>query len=129
MLNIFRQSKFLVKLLILPVIFLLLQSTANAGIISTSDLLVEQQSQVDREYLLNSLDREEVQTVLVSQGVDVDMAKMRVASMTDSEVRTLNAKVDSLPAASGAVGTVVFILLVLLVTDLLDVTDVYPFIN
>lgn len=91
--------------------------------------MADQQSQFDREYLLSSLDREEVQVALVRQWVDVDMAKLRVASMTDTEVRTLNSKMDSLPAASGAVGAIVFILLVLLVTDLIGVTDVYPFIN
>ena len=129
MLNNLRQSRFVASLLVISILFLSLQPTVNAAIISTSDLVAEQQSHVDREYLLNSLDREEVQVALVSQGVDLEMAKLRVAGMTDSEVRTLNAKMDALPAASGVVGTVVFILIVLLITDLVGVTDVYPFIN
>lgn len=129
MLNNLRQSRFVASLLVISILFLSLQPTVNAAIISTSDLVAEQQSHVDREYLLNSLDREEVQLALVSQGVDLEMAKLRVAGMTDTEVRTLNAKMDNLPAASGIVGTVVFILVVLLITDLIGVTDVYPFIN
>lgn len=129
MLNNLRQSSFVASLLVVSILFFSLQPTVNAAIVSTSDLVAEQQSHVDREYLLNSLDREEVQLALVSQGVDLEMAKLRVAGMTDTEVRTLNAKMDNLPAASGVVGTVVFILLVLLVTDLVGVTDVYPFIN
>ena len=129
MLNNIRQSRFVASLLVISILFLSLQPTVNAAIVSTSDLVAEQQSHLDREYLLNALDREEVQVALVSQGVDVDMAKLRVAGMTDTEVRTLNAKMDALPAASGVVGTVVFILIVLLITDLVGVTDVYPFIN
>ena len=129
MLNNIRQSRFVASLLVISILFLSLQPTVNAAIVSTSDLVAEQQSHLDREYLLNALDREEVQVALVSQGVDLDMAKLRVAGMTDTEVRTLNAKMDALPAASGVVGTVVFILIVLLITDLVGVTDVYPFIN
>ena len=129
MLNDLRQSRFVASLLVISILFLSLQPTVNAAIVSTSDLVAEQQSHLDREYLLNALDREEVQVALVSQGVDLDMAKLRVAGMTDTEVRTLNAKMDALPAASGVVGTVVFILIVLLITDLVGVTDVYPFIN
>jgi len=129
MLNNLRQSRFVASLLVISILFLSLQPAVNAAIVSTSDLVAEQQSHIDREYLLNSLDREEVQLALVSQGVDLEMAKLRVAGMTDTEVRTLNAKMDNLPAASGVVGTVVFILVVLLITDLVGVTDVYPFIN
>lgn len=129
MLNSLRQSRFIASLLIVSVFFISIQSTVNAAIISTSNLLTEQQSQIDRQYLLESLDRDEVQLALVSQGVDLEMAKLRVASMTNEEVRVLNAKIDELPAGSGVVGTIFFVLLVLLVTDLVGVTDVYPFIK
>ena len=129
MFNNLRRSRSVVSLLIICISFLSVQPVVNAAIVSTNDLIAEQQSYVDREYLLNSLDREEVQTALVTQGVDLNMAKLRVASMTDEEVRTLNAKMDEMPAASGVVGTIFFILLVLLITDLFGVTDVYPFIN
>lgn len=129
MLNKIHKSRFVALLLVISILFTSLQSTVHAAIVSTSELVAEEQSYMDRKYLLKSLDREEVQATLVSQGVDLKMAKLRVASMTDTEVRTLNAKMDNLPAASGVAGTVVFILIVLLVTDLIGVTDVYPFIN
>ena len=129
MLNQLRQGRYASLFLIFAMLFFAIQPTVNAAIVSTTDLVAEQQSQIDREYLLNSLDREEVKIAVVSQGVDVEMAKVRVASMTDSEVNLLNAKMDAMPAASGLVDTVVFVLVVLLVTDLLGVTDVYPFIR
>lgn len=124
-----RQSYFISILLITSILFISVQPTVNAAIVSTSDLVAEKQSQVDREYLLKSLERQEVQAALVSQGVDLEMAKLRVESMTALEIRELNAKMDELPAASGVLGTVVFVLVVLLVTDLVGLTNVYPFIN
>ena len=129
MLNQLRQGRYTSLFLVFAMLFFAVQPTVNAAIVSTTDLVAEQQSQIDREYLLNSLDREEVKMALVSQGVDVEMAKVRVASMTDSEVNLLNAKMDTLPAASGVLDTVLFILIILLVTDLLGLTDVYPFVR
>jgi hypothetical protein len=70
-----------------------------------------------------------VQTALISQGVDLEMAKQRVASMTDEEVRALNQKMDEMPAGSGVVGAVVLIFLVLLITDIAGLTDVFPFVK
>ena len=129
MLNYLRQSRYTALLLVISVLFVSVLPTVNAAIVGTSDLVADQQSQIDRESLLNSLDREEVQVALVNQGVDLDMAKQRVAAMTDAEVKMLNAKIDELPAASGILDTVVFVLVVLLITDLVGVTDVYPFIR
>lgn len=129
MLNYLRQSRYTALLLVISVLFVSVLPTVNAAIVGTSDLVADQQSQIDRESLLNSLDREEVQVALVSQGVDLDMAKQRVAAMTDAEVKMLNVKIDELPAASGILDTVVFVLVVLLITDLVGVTDVYPFIR
>jgi len=129
MLNTLRRNRFIASLLIVSVFFLSVQPAVNAAIVSTSDLISEQQLHVDHEYLLGSLDREDVKVALINQGVDLEMAKLRVASMTDAEVRTLNARMEELPAASGVVGTIALILIVLLVTDLTGVTDVYPFIK
>jgi len=128
-LNKLRKNNYIASFLITSILFLSIQPAANAAIVSTSDLLIEEQSTFDRQSLLKSFDRKEVQTVLVSKGVDVEMAKLRVASMTNEEVRLLNAKIDQLPAGSGIHGTIGFILVVLLITDLIGVTDVYSFIN
>jgi hypothetical protein len=57
------------------------------------------------------------------------MAKQRVSSMTDEEVRALNQKMDEMPAGSGVVGALVLIFVVLLFTDIMGWTDVYPFVN
>jgi hypothetical protein len=129
MLNRLRRCRFLTALLAVSILFVSVQPAANAAIVSTSELVATEQSQIGREYLLNSLEREDVRTALTSQGVNLEMAKQRVSSMTDEEVRALNQKLDKMPAGGGVVATVVIIFLVLVITDILGWTDVYPFVN
>ena len=129
MLNRLNRCRFLTALLAVSILFVSVQPAANAAIVSTSDLVATEQSKIGREYLLNSLEREEVRTALTSQGVDLEMAKQRVASMTDEEVRALNQKMEEMPAGGGVVGVVVLVFLVLLITDIVGWTDVYPFVD
>lgn len=129
MLNNFRQSRFIASLLISSILFISVQPAVNASIVSTTDLVYEQQSHLDRSTLLKSLERKDVQAVLINKGVDLESAKLRVAGMTDEEIRTLNGKINELPAGGNVVGTIGFILIILLITDLVGITDVYSFIN
>ena len=129
MLSRLRRYRFLTALLAVSILFVSVQPTVNAAIVSTSELVATEQSKIGKEYLLNSLEREDVRTALTSQGVDLEMAKQRVASMTDEEVRALNQKMDEMPAGSGIVVTVVVVFLVLLITDMVGWTDVYPFVD
>jgi hypothetical protein len=129
MLGRLRRCRLLTALLAISILFVSVQPAVNAAMISTSDLVATEQSRVDREFLLNSLEREEVRTALTSQGVDLEMAKQRVASMTDEEVRALNQKMDEMPAGSGIVEALVIVFLVLLVTDIVGWTDVFPFVK
>jgi hypothetical protein len=129
MLSRLRRCRFLTALLAVSILFVSVQPAVNAAIVSTSDLVATEQSKISREYLLNSLEREEVRTALTSQGVDLEMAKQRVSSMTDEEIRALNQKMDEMPAGGGVVGVVVIVFLVLIITDLVGWTDVFPFVN
>ena len=129
MLNGLRRCRFLTALLAVSILFVSVQPAVNAAIVSTSDLVATEQSQIGREYLLSSLEREEVRTALTSQGVDLEMAKQRVSSMTDEEVRALNQKMDEMPAGGGVVSVVIIVFLVLIITDLVGWTDVFPFVN
>jgi hypothetical protein len=113
MLSRLRRYRFLTALLAVSILFVSVQPTVNAAIVSTSELVATEQSKIGKEYLLNSLEREDVRTALTSQGVDLEMAKQRVASMTDEEVRALNQKMDEMPAGSGVVSTLFLIFLVL----------------
>ena len=129
MLNRLRRCRFLTALIAVSILFVSVQPVANAAIVSTSEMVATEQSKINREYLINSLEREEVRAALTSQGVDLEMAKQRVVSMTDEEVRTLNQKMEEMPAGGGVVGAVIIVFLVLIITDLVGWTDVFPFVN
>lgn len=128
MLHYFRSTRF-AKLMLASCAFLMLIQPTQAAVVSSADLIQEQQAQIDRQTLLNALQRSEVQEILTSKGVDPQLAQQRVASMTDEEVRTMNAKINELPAGSGVLGTILLVLVILVLTDLAGWTDVYPGIN
>lgn len=95
----------------------LASSNAQAGIVSTGEVVNEQQSNLNREQLIQELDRAEVRAELERFGVDPAQAQDRVAAMTDAEVLELSAGVDQFVAAGD--GGVVTILLVLIIFILL----------
>jgi len=90
--------------------------------------MAAEQAQYNKHQILSYVDSAAVQQKLVSLGVDPDMAKARISSMTSSELASLNAQMENMPAG-GVVGTIVTVLVVIAVLDLLGVTDVYSFIN
>jgi len=122
--------------LLLVCSFLLLDlsvQTANAQLVDTNSVIAVQQEEVNRERVAAFLGREDVQQVMVQQGVDIAEAQKRVASLSDAELAKMANSMDQLPAgASGVgavVGAVVFIFVVLLITDLLGLTHVFPFVH
>jgi len=107
--------------------------TAQAAMVSTSEIIQQQSSDQSREKIIAFLDRSEVEQQLQSFGVASTDAKARVASLSDSEVQLLAGKIDQLPAGGSAVGTIVgaavFIFIVLLITDILGLTNVFSFVH
>jgi Family of unknown function (DUF6627) len=106
---------------------------AQAAMVSTAELAHSPAAQVDRARISAFMDRADVQKQLQALGVDPAQAKARVASLTDSEARTLNAKLNQLPAGGDGIGAVIgaaiLIFIVLLFTDILGLTDVFGFVN
>ncbi|KPJ94537.1 MAG: hypothetical protein AMJ53_05080 [Gammaproteobacteria bacterium SG8_11] len=103
--------------------------SVHAAMVSTADLVAEQEIKFERTQLLQALDREDVRTALIQQGVDPEIAKQRVASLADAEVQLLNQKINELPAGSGVLEVLLIIFLVLLFTDIMGWTDIFPFVN
>ncbi|ABE54330.1 conserved hypothetical protein [Shewanella denitrificans OS217] len=105
-------------------------STVNAGLISSEQVIAQQQSMYTKQQVLEMLNSAEVQDKLVTLGVSIEDAEMRIASMTDQELMKLNSQINDMPtAAGGIVGVVVTVLVVLVVLDLVGVTDVFSFIR
>jgi hypothetical protein len=124
MLNILRQ-RFLSKLVLVVSLASFLSAPLQAAVVSSTDLVQQQQSQIDRDTLMQALERDDVKNALISQGVDPQQAKERVKHMTPAEVAALNQKIDEMPAG-GILGAILLILVILIFTDMAGWTDVYP---
>ena len=83
---------------------------AHAGMIGT-DQIVAPATQAERATILNFVTRSDVSAQLQALGLDPASAKDRVAAMTDHEVQTLAARIDSLPAGGDTVGVLLLILI------------------
>lgn len=100
----------------------------HAGVISSEQIIVNQQHHYNKQQVLSYLDTAEVQQKLVQLGVSQHDAAQRIANMTDTELAALNNQLHEMPAG-GVVDTIITVLVVVAVLDLLGVTDVYPFIR
>ncbi|HLU06351.1 MAG TPA: PA2779 family protein [Woeseiaceae bacterium] len=100
--------------------------SAGAGVISTEAAIEMQEREARIERINTVLARDSVQSRMIRLGVDPDVAAARVASLSDSELQQLEARMDELPAgADGALTVLGIVLLVLLVLELVGVTDVF----
>ncbi|MDX1457736.1 MAG: PA2779 family protein [Marinobacter sp.] len=102
---------------------------AAAAIVGTGDVLSEQRADLDRQDLLNMLERDDVQQTLVDMGVSEDQVRDRIQSLTPTELASFKAQLAEAPAGEGVVGIIVLFLLVFIITDMLCATDIFPFVN
>ena len=107
--------------------------TARAAMVGTETALNTTEGRNARTRLVNFLNRQDVQTVMVQQGVRPEEARARINSLTDTEVNRISGMMDRLPAGGDAVGALIgaalFVFIVLLITDILGLTRVYSFVN
>jgi hypothetical protein len=100
--------------------------SAGAGVIGTETVIQSQERTARIERITAVLERDTVQRQLVALGVNPADARQRVAALSDSELQSLEQRMDELPAgADGALTVLGIVLLVLLVLELLGVTDVF----
>ncbi len=106
---------------------------ANAGLISTEQVVEREAAAADRARIFDFLARQDVRAQLTELGVDSAMAEARVAGLSDAEIRDIAGRIDQLPAGQDFVGAILgaalVIFLVLLITDILGMTDVFPFVR
>ena len=86
----------------LAVILLLFMSTLNqraaAAMVGTEKLLISDRNQETRNYLQEMMSRKQIQEALVARGIDLQEAKIRIDSLTDSEIEQILEKINDLPA-------------------------------
>jgi hypothetical protein len=122
--------------LLLLVSFVLLDFSvqmAKAQMLDTPAVIDMQQRDQNRMRISTFLAREDVQQIMLQNGVDASEARNRVSSLSDAELSEIARNMDQLPAGGSAVGTIVgaavLIFLVLLITDILGFTHVFSFVN
>jgi len=114
-------------------VFVTIWSPAQAALVSTSEIISQSKNDNAREKVNLFLSRADVRQQMVTMGVDPDLAKTRVASMTDQEIAQIADRLDQLPAGSGAFETILIIAgivaLAFFITDLIGWTDIYKVVN
>jgi len=104
-------------------------TTATAGMVGTGEMIGQQQVELDRQELINMLDRQEVQDTLADLGVSQDQVKERIQNLTPAELADFERQLAEAPAGQDVVGIIVLFLLVFIITDMLCATNIFPFVN
>jgi len=109
--------------------FSVLALPVQAAMIGTQDL-VQQAQMIDERAKLNTfMQREDVKEQFASMGVSAEDIELRVAALTDDEVKQLNQQMADLPAGGDILGLAVFIFVVFIITDALGATDIFTFVH
>jgi len=102
---------------------------ASAGMVTTGEMLNQQQLEDDRAAMKRALDRSDVKERLMELGVSPAEVDNRIDALTADELAQLQQEMDDMPAGAGVVGLLAVVVLVFFITDVLGITDVFPFIN
>jgi hypothetical protein len=103
---------------ILMIILTLLLSVpfqpAVAALVDTETMLDMSRGQEARETLKQFMDRKNVRSAIVSQGVDPLEADARLNSLTDAEIIQLVDQIDQLPAGGDVLGFAIAVLVIVI---------------
>lgn len=104
-------------------------SSASAGMVGTGELLTDQRVDLDRQSLLDMLERDDVKEKLADMGVSQEQVEQRIQNLTPEELSAFEQQLAEAPVGEGVVGIIVLFLLVFIITDMLCATNIFPFIN
>ena len=86
--------------------------TARAGMIGTDQAAADGGASAQRSLVMSVLERAETVAQLQAQGINPAMARERVASMTDQEVRQLAGDIQTAPAGAMSSGGWVAVIII-----------------
>ena len=116
--------------LILSFSFLILPLSQAQATLVANDQLIQQVQQInDKDVLLQTINRADVQEQLSDMGVSTADIENRINQMTGEEIAQLNQQLNELPAGGGVLGVIVLIFVVFVITDVIGATDIFPFIH
>ncbi len=72
-----------------------------------------------------ALQRADVQARLQQLGVTPELARQRIARLSDAELARLDQRLEQLPAGAGLIEVVGLVFIVLIILDLVGVTNVF----
>ena len=104
-------------------------SQAQAAIIANAQLIDQVQLTNDKNVLLQTINRVQVQEQLLSMGVTTIELESRINQMTQQEIAQLNQQITELPAGGDALGIILLIFIIFVITDVIGATDIFPFIH
>jgi len=87
---------------------------AVAALVDTETMLDMSRGQEARETLKQFMDRKNVRSAIVSQGVDPLEADARLNSLTDAEIIQLVDQIDQLPAGGDVLGFAIAVLVIVI---------------
>ena len=99
---------------------------ANEGMVTTQQLLSQQQHSENLAKVNAFMSQEKVQQMLTERGVNVEDAKTRIAGLSGAELEQLSLQIDELPSGQGALGFLLFLLVFFMLLDIAGVTDIFP---
>lgn len=103
--------------------------SSHAGMVGTGELIQQQQTDLDRQQLLDMLEDQNVKDKLAQMGVSEDQVAERIQNLTPAELAEFEQQLAEAPAGEGVVGVIVLFLLVFIITDMLCATNLFSFVN
>jgi hypothetical protein len=101
----------------------------HAAIISNHQVLDKMEQTGNKEALMRTIHRMDVQEQLLSMGVETADIENRINNMTADEIAQLNHQLDELPAGGDVLGLIVLLFIIFVITDVIGATDIFPFIH
>jgi len=102
---------------------------AQAAMVDNDRIISAQQADLDAAAILAMLDQEFTRQQLENWGVDPEMARERINSLTGEELANINRQLDELRAGGDILGILLVIFIVFVITDVIGATDIFPFIH
>ena len=110
-------------------LLVVVQVPVAQAMVGTSEVIAEQQLQVDRQQLLEMLEDQGVKEKLATLDVAPDQVEQRINSLTAAELAQFNQQLEQAPAGGSVVGIIVLFLVIFIITDMLCATDIFSFIR
>lgn len=117
-------------LLVLTMVFAAVFPTlVSASMVETGEMVSGQQTELDRQALLDKLNDEDMKQAMEQMGVSEAEMENRINSLTAEELAEFEQQLAAAPAGEGVLGAVVLIFILFIVTDMLCATDLFPFVR